>query len=822
MLFRKLTLEDNCPEDFNPGQEDCDQDGEGFACDEQDLPPYDPTVFPGAEELCNGKDDNCSGQVDEWYPDTDGDGLADCVDPDDDNDGDEDISDCAPLDSAIHHGAQELCNGVDDDCNTEVDDEPVFEDAACPPVGVCLNMTPICSGGEVVCEKGQAFYWCFVDYCDELDNDCDGEIDEDCGQDCEPLNPSIHPCAEELCDGIDNNCNGVVDDELAVGCSDYYLDSDGDLWGVEEDKKCLCSPTEPYSTWNTGDCNDGDPAVNPGASELCNLADEDCDGEIDEDADLDCDDGNPCTDDSCEPGVGCIHAANEADCDDGNACTTGDHCEEGACVFDGPTICNDGDFCSDDSCDPAQGCVFTLNEAPCDDGDICTLADHCHLGDCISSTQLTCHDGNVCTDDVCDPTAGCQFAPNDAACDDANACTTGDHCSFGTCAAVGTIVCNDDNPCTDDLCDPETGCASVPNANTCSDGDACTVDDVCADGVCTGGEALDCDDGNVCTDDVCDDGLGCVFVPSEAGCGDGWTCCGGDCVEGLCCSEIPCPLLEGYDVMCNAKDHCEYTDKFQGGWTPWDVWLYVPPGTFQMGSEEGEDTTGNSEQPVHTVTLNYGYMFSKYEIVVEQYEACVSAGACSPPSTAAWDAYGWGTNSSGNGRSDHPQNGISWQQAQDFCAWAAPGGRLPSEAEWEYAATGPVHMKYPWGDTPTPSCTNNTAVFMELGGEPGEYYGCYQGGTWPVGSKTSGASWSGALDMSGNLSEWVEDCWHDSYVGAPVDGSAWTTNCSPTARIKRGGGFNGSWQTIRSASRGLYAGWTVQVAQGGARCLRPL
>jgi len=288
--------------------------------------------------------------------------------------------------------------------------------------------------------------------------------------------------------------------------------------------------------------------------------------------------------------------------------------------------------------------------------------------------------------------------------------------------------------------------------------------------------------------------------------------------------------LAGYTVSCNAKDHCEYANEDDSGWKKWDVWIWIPPGTFQMGSE-GEGGSSD-ETPVHPATIAYGYFISKYEIVVSQYQAChgEQPGKCSMPSTVDWNGNGWGTNywedgtdpADGNNvlhkRLDHPQNGLTWQQAKDFCAWVAPGGRLPSEAEWEYAASGPVHRKYPWGDEPEPTCSNNTAVFNEDGGTDG--YGCSQGGTWPVGSKTAGASWCGALDMSGNLWEWNEDWYHNSYTNAPDDGSAWVDPTGST-RVFRGGSFANAALDLRLAERDDNTPG-LRFAYYGARCLRPL
>jgi formylglycine-generating enzyme required for sulfatase activity len=288
-----------------------------------------------------------------------------------------------------------------------------------------------------------------------------------------------------------------------------------------------------------------------------------------------------------------------------------------------------------------------------------------------------------------------------------------------------------------------------------------------------------------------------------------------DATDGPQCGQAQCPPLDGYSIACNAQEHCEYANEDPTGWRKWDVWIWIPPGEFQMGSE-GEGGAPE-EQPVHAVTITTGFYIGKFEIVVEQYEACVSAGGCWPADTSTWDAFGWGTNTSMNDRGDHPQNGLTLERAAIFCAWAAPGGRLPSEAEHEYARTGPVHRVYPWGDIPVPTCGNDTAVFNEVGGPPG--FGCGQGGTWPVGSKTAGLAWSGGVDMSGNLWEWCEDDYHPSYVGAPTDGSAWMEPSSEK-RVIRGGSFDYPAVHLRSAARhGTWPG--AHHAAFGGRCARP-
>ncbi len=145
-----------------------------------------------------------------------------------------------------------------------------------------------------------------------------------------------------------------------------------------------------------------------------------------------CDDGNPCTDDICDEVLGCVNPNNTAPCDDGNACTTIDVCNAGSCTGSGSLDCDDTNPCTDDSCDPGLGCVNSNNTAPCDDGDACTAVDVCAGGSCVGSDPLTCDDGDFCNGvESCDSGSGCQSGV--APCDGSSWCDeAGDACiAFG-------------------------------------------------------------------------------------------------------------------------------------------------------------------------------------------------------------------------------------------------------------------------------------------------------------------------------------------------------------------------------------------------------
>ena len=136
-------------------------------------------------------------------------------------------------------------------------------------------------------------------------------------------------------------------------------------------------------------------------------------------------------------------------------------------------------------------------------------------------------------------------------------------------------------------------------------------------------------------------------------------------------------------------------------------------------------------------------------------------------------------------------NCVNWAQAEAFAKWA--GGRLPSEAEWEYAArSAGKDQKYPWGND---NATCKKAVISD-GGD-----GCGKESTWPVCSKTEGNSEQGLCDMAGNVWEWVQDRYHNTYIGAPTDGSAWESP-AVSYRVFRGG----SWYDIASNARAAFRG----------------
>jgi len=204
-------------------------------------------------------------------------------------------------------------------------------------------------------------------------------------------------------------------------------------------------------------------------------------------------------------------------------------------------LCDDGNACTTDSCDPVDGCQNTENDQPCNDDNICTVNDFCQGGGCLGGGALDCDDSNPCTDDACLPESGCSNLPNDAACSDANECTTGDHCADAECVSTGLLVCDDENLCTNDNCDPDAGCIYSANTQPCDDENACTDSDKCAEGVCSPGGPVNCpDDGNTCTAEECDVQSGCVAPKVPDCCGNGTKEAGEACDDGNQVSEDGC------------------------------------------------------------------------------------------------------------------------------------------------------------------------------------------------------------------------------------------------------------------------------------------
>lgn len=217
-------------------------------------------INPGMAESCNGIDDNCNGQIDEGF-DQDNDGFTSCA------------GDCNDNNALVYPGALELCNGSDEDCDNIIDEG--FDqdgDGVTVCAGDCDDTNPNVNPNQ-------------QEVCNGIDDNCNGTIDEGfdmdndgytiCQGDCNDANSNVHPGATEVCNNIDDDCDGSTDEGLL---NTYYRDEDGDGFGWVQITIQACSLPEGYST-NDGDCDDYNADVNPSATEICgNGIDDDCDG----------------------------------------------------------------------------------------------------------------------------------------------------------------------------------------------------------------------------------------------------------------------------------------------------------------------------------------------------------------------------------------------------------------------------------------------------------------------------------------------------------------------------------------------------------------
>ena len=257
------SIDDDCNDVVDEGYPDLDGDGAADCVDEDD----DGDTVPDIT-------DNCVGAKNADQADFDADGAGNVCDPDDDNDGSADEDDCAPFDPASFPEAAEVCDSKDNNCNGQVDEDLGITTCG---VGECEHTVFNCSGGlPQFCNAEEGVG---PEECDGLDNDCDGDVDEELGSTTCGLGECVHTefnCAGgvpqvcdpmagagiEKCDLLDNDCDGDVDEAAdGAACDWFYLDSDGDGYGTADDSKCLCEPEGDYDSQTPGDCDDDDPEL---------------------------------------------------------------------------------------------------------------------------------------------------------------------------------------------------------------------------------------------------------------------------------------------------------------------------------------------------------------------------------------------------------------------------------------------------------------------------------------------------------------------------------------------------------------------------------
>lgn len=309
-------------------------------------------------------------------------------------------------------------------------------------------------------------------------------------------------------------------------------------------------------------------------------------------------------------------------------------------------------------------------------------------------------------------------------------------------------------------------------------------------------------------------------------------------------------LAEFEELLTNARLYASYrpgqafTDHYvdMPGKAP--VMVVIPTGSFQMGSPVNEDGRSDAETPQHLVTISTGYAMARSAVTVAQFREFVRASGYKPDSVRLGGASvydersgalhedsraDWKDDYAGHKAAENlPVVNVSWNDAQAYARWLSERTgktyRLPSEAEFEYALRGGTSTRYWWGDdSPKRRVENVTGSGdrSRIGRSWSHAFHGYSDGYWgPAPVMSFAANPFGLYDIDGNVSEWVADCWHDNYIHAPADGSAWL-NPGCSSHVLRGGSWGSSPEQVRSAYR-QGAGSDVRSGRVGFRVVREL
>ena len=242
--------------------------------------------------------------------------------------------------------------------------------------------------------------------------------------------------------------------------------------------------------------------------------------------------------------------------------------------------------------------------------------------------------------------------------------------------------------------------------------------------------------------------------------------------------------------------------------------VVIPAGEYMMGSPDGEEGRKSDEGPRHQVRTGEGFAVGKYEVTVDEFALFVwetghdMSGGCRgyDAGEGKWKTFddrSWGRPGFSQ-TGVHPVVCVSWEDAKAYVEWLSgetgEGYRLMSEAEWEYVARAGTRTSWFWGDSEGEQCKNGNGAGTETTFDwRNKACGDGYGETAPVGSFVPNGY--GLYDVHGNVWEWVEDCWHGDYEGAPTEGSAWVSGGDCGKRVLRGGSWGSRPRYLRSANR---------------------
>ena len=489
-------------------------------------------------------------------------------------------TDCSSLDDQCNLG---VCNETTDTCEAQ----SVNEGLGCSDGDLCTT-GDVCTAGAcagIVTDCSGLDDQCNIGVCNVGTGVCEAQTaNEGLGCNDGDLCTSPDTCTSGLCAGPPVSCPGQICDSADGLCKDCLLNADCDDSDVCTDDLCttgVCSNPNNTATCDDGDlCTTGDicggglcdgTPVTCSGVQTCDPADGVCKDCL---VDIDCDDSNVCTDDTCNAGV-CEHANNADTCDDSDLCTTGDVCSAGACGGAATDCTAVDDPCNIGVCNAGTGLCEAqpVNEGlACDDGLFCNSGETCTVGVCGGGAATDCSGaGDQCNVGVCNETTDtcdAQSANEGLACNDGLFCSTGETCAAGVCGGGTATDCSAfDDQCNLGVCNETTDVCEAQSANEglgCNDGQFCTTGETCTLGVCGGGAATDCtaftDQCNlgVCneTTDVCE----AQSANEGLGCDDGQFCTIGEvCTLGVCGggSATDC---SGADDQCNLGVCNEGTD----------------------------------------------------------------------------------------------------------------------------------------------------------------------------------------------------------------------------------------------------------------------